>query len=191
MLIATRVLRGLAAGMMVPQVFGIIRSLLDEAGRAKAFGAYGAVQGLASVAGPLLGGLLVDADVFGLGWRTIFVVNVPIGLVALLVGAKTLPESTSTYQARLDVVGALLSTAAVLLILFPLVQGPDWGWPWWGYLLMAAGALLLVGFLAFETRLRAAGGQSLLDPTLDPQLQRRPAGRSGFLRRDRRMASDR
>lgn len=92
MLNGTRVAQGLAAGLMVPQVFGIIRSTFDPAKMATAFGAYGAVQGLAAVAGPLLGGFLVDADLFGLGWRTIFWVNVPIAAVALVLGSRVLPD---------------------------------------------------------------------------------------------------
>jgi EmrB/QacA subfamily drug resistance transporter len=166
MLIGTRVLQGLAAGLMVPQVFGIIRSSFEPAGMAKAFGAYGAVQGLAAVAGPLLGGLLVDADLFGLGWRTIFWVNVPVAVVALVLGSRILPESTSQHRAMVDVAGAGLSTLAVLLVLLPLVQGRDWGWPWWGFALMAAGVLLLGGFLLYERSVAQRGGQPVLDPAL-------------------------
>lgn len=166
MLILTRVLQGLAAGLMVPQVFGIIRSSFDATGRAKAFGAYGVVLSLASVAGPLLGGLLVDANLFGLGWRTIFWVNVPFGLLALLVGIKVLPESTGTARAKLDVTGAVLTNTAVLLILLPLIQGRDWGWPWWGFALIAAGIGVLFAFVAFEKHVAARGGQPLLDPSL-------------------------
>ncbi|WP_242884673.1 MFS transporter [Actinomadura litoris] len=106
MLIGTRAAQGLTAGIMVPQVFGIIRASFAPGERAKAFGAYGAVQGLASVAGPLLGGLLVDGDVFGLGWRAIFWINVPVSVLALVVGARALPESRSPSTARLDVPGA-------------------------------------------------------------------------------------
>ncbi|MFD1535248.1 MFS transporter [Pseudonocardia aurantiaca] len=166
MLIGTRVLQGLAGGLMVPQVFGIIRSSFDPAGMAKAFGAYGAVQGLAAVTGPLLGGFLVDADVFGLGWRSIFWVNVPIAAVALVLGSRVLPESTSRHRSALDVAGAVLSTLAVLLVLLPLVQGRDWGWPWWGFALMAAGVLLLVGFVVHERSVARRGGQPVLDPAL-------------------------
>ncbi|WP_328475372.1 MFS transporter [Actinoplanes sp. NBC_00393] len=166
MLIATRALQGLAAGVMVPQVFGIIRSSFDAAGRARAFGAYGAVLSLASVAGPLLGGFLVDADLFGLGWRTIFWINVPIGLIALALGARVLPESTGGERTRLDLRGAVTVTGAVLLILLPLVQGRVWGWPWWGFALIAAGVVVLLAFLAAEARLAARGGQPLLDPAL-------------------------
>lgn len=166
MLIATRVAQGLAAGLMVPQVFGIIRSSFDPAGMAKAFGAYGAVQGLAAVAGPLLGGLLVDADLFGVGWRAIFWVNVPIAGVALLLGTRVLPESKDQRSGTLDLVGAAMSALAVLLLLLPLVQGREWGWPWWGFALMAAGVLILGGFVRYEALLTWRGGRPILDPAL-------------------------
>ena len=119
---------------------------------AKAFGAYGAVQGLAAAAGPLLGGFLVDADLGGLGWRTIFWVNVPVAVVALVAGGRFLPESSAFRRTALDLTGVALSAAAVLLILLPLVQGMDWGWPWWGFALMAAGVAVMGAFLRHERR---------------------------------------
>lgn len=115
-LIAVRALQGLAGGFMVPQVFGIIRSSFEPAAMAKAYGAYGAVQGLASVAGPLIGGALVDADLAGLGWRTIFWINIPVAVVALVLGWRVLPESRAPAHSRLDVIGALLASVGVLLV---------------------------------------------------------------------------
>lgn len=165
-LIAARVLQGLAAGLMVPQVFGIIRSSFDGQGQARAFGAFGAVQGLAAVAGPLLGGLLVDANLFGLGWRTIFWVNLPIAAFALFLGARSLPESRAAHRSRLDIGGAALVSAAVVAILLPIVQGPDWGWPGWGWGLLLAGVVLLGLFLAYERRTAANGGNPIFNPAL-------------------------
>ncbi|GAA0254740.1 MFS transporter [Cryptosporangium japonicum] len=165
-LIGVRIVQGLAGGFMVPQVFGIIRSSFAPAAMAKAFGAYGAVQGLASVAGPLLGGALVDADLGGLGWRTIFWINVPVAIAAVVIGLRVLPESTAAARTRPDVVGALLVAAAVVLVLLPLVQGRDWGWPWWGWAVLAAGAALLVVFVRYERRVAAGGGQPVLEPAL-------------------------
>ncbi len=165
-LVATRVVQGLAGGLMVPQVFGIIRSSFPPAVRARAFSAYGAVVSLAAVAAPLLGGLLVDADLFGLGWRTVFWVNVPVALVALLIGLRVLPESRDTRRSALDVPGAALLTTAVVLVLLPLVQGRTWGWPWWSHVLAAAGVGVLGVFLAHERRVAARGRQPVLDPSL-------------------------
>lgn len=165
-LIGMRVVQGLAGGFMVPQVFGIIRSSFAPQELGKAFGAYGAVQGLASVAGPLLGGALVDANLFGLAWRTIFWVNLPVAAVAFLLGLRVLPESTTPARCRLDVAGAALAGVGVTLVMLPLVQGRDWGWPVWGWALLAAGLAMLAGFLVWERRVAAGGGQPVLDPAM-------------------------
>ncbi|WP_047690659.1 MFS transporter [Kocuria sp. ZOR0020] len=165
-LIAVRAIQGLTGGFMVPQVFGIIRSSFDPAAMAKAFGAYGAVQGLASVAGPLIGGALVDADLWGLGWRTIFWINVPVAVVALLVGLRVLPESKGATREQLDLAGAVLAALGVVLVLLPLVQGRDWGWPIWGWALCAGGIGILGIFLTYERSVARSGGQPVLDPAL-------------------------
>ncbi|MER5834759.1 MFS transporter [Streptomyces sp. NPDC002130] len=165
-LIAVRAVQGLAGGFMVPQVFGIIRSSFEPAAMAKAFGAYGAVQALASVAGPLLGGALIAADLWGLGWRAIFWINVPVAVLGLALGARVLPESHAPVRTRLDVTGAVLVAVAVLLVLLPLVQGRDWGWPASGWAVLASGLLLLAVFLAHERALTRRGRQPVLDPAL-------------------------
>lgn len=165
-LVVLRALQGLSGGLMVPQVFGIIRTSFAPTEMAKAFGAYGAVQGLASVAGPLLGGALVDADLWGLGWRTIFWINVPVAAVALGLGIRFLPESQAMVGPRLDLVGALLAAAGVFLVLLPLVQGRDWGWPLWGWGVLGAGLVVLAAFLSYERHLARSGAQPVLDPAL-------------------------
>ncbi|MDN5726550.1 MAG: MFS transporter [Propionibacteriales bacterium] len=166
LLITTRVLQGLMAGLMVAQVFGIIRASLTRQQMGAALGAYGGVQGVAAIAGPLLGGLLVTGNVFDLGWRTIFWVNVPIGLVALAIGRRVIPESREPRSGRLDLAGASLLASALVLILLPIVQGQAWGWPVWGWALLAAGLAMLVAFVVFERRVVAAGRQPLFDPRL-------------------------
>lgn len=166
MLIATRVAQGLATGLMLPQSLAIIRSSFAGEARAKAFAAYGAVLGLAAVAGPLLGGFLVDANLWGLGWRAIFWVNVLIGVITLLVGAVVLPESRATQSAQLDLLGAVLAAAAAVLLLLPLVQGASLGWPWWSFGLLALSVPVAVLFFVRERRLSARGGQPILDPAL-------------------------
>ena len=166
LLIGARVLQGVAAGLLVPQTLGIIRSCFDAAGQAKAFGAFGATQSLAAVVGPLLGGFLVIANLGGLGWRTIFWVNLPVAALALLIGLRVLPQSRQPQTTRLDAVGAALAAASVVLVLLPIVQGRDWGWPTWGWVILACGVLLFVAFLAYERRLAAAGGAPILDPAL-------------------------
>lgn len=165
-LVLLRAVQGLAGGFMVPQVLGIIRSSFAPAARAKAFGAYGAVQGLASVAGPLLGGALVDANLWGLDWRTIFWLNLPVAAVALVLGARVLPESLAGARARLDAVGACLGSVVVFFVLLPLVQGRDWGWPACGWALLGGGLLLAVAFVGYERRVARRGGQPMLEPAL-------------------------
>ncbi|WP_106400128.1 MFS transporter [Actinocorallia populi] len=165
-LIAMRIVQGLAGGLMIPQVFGIIRASFAPAARARAFGAYGAVLGLASVAGPLLGGVLVEADLLGLGWRAIFWVNVPVALAGLVLGARFMPDSRAPGAARLDLPGAALVAAAAVLLLLPLVQGRDWGWPWWGFAVLASSVPVTALFLARQRRLAVRGGQPILDPAL-------------------------
>ncbi|RKS06360.1 EmrB/QacA subfamily drug resistance transporter [Nocardiopsis sp. Huas11] len=165
-LIAMRVAQGLGGGLMIPQVFGIIRASFEPGARAGALGAYGAVLGLASVAGPLLGGVLLDADLFGLGWRAIFWVNIPIALVGLVVGILVIPESRAPGRTRLDLPGALLAATAAVLLLLPLIQGRDWGWPWWSLAVLALSAPTVALFIAHERRLLARGGRPILDPAL-------------------------
>lgn len=165
-LIACRVAQGLAAGVMIPQVFGIIRGSFDAAQRARAFGAYGAVQGLAAVAGPLLGGLLVSVDLFGLGWRSIFWINVPICLVAVVIGIRILPESRADRRTPFDLVGAFLAAASVLLLLLPVVQSASWGWGGLSVALVALGVVTLGTFVAYERRVARRGGGPVFDPAL-------------------------
>ncbi|WP_415544879.1 MFS transporter, partial [Dermacoccus barathri] len=117
-------------------------------------------------AGPLIGGALVDADLWGLGWRTIFWINIPVAVVALVLGWRVLPESRAAAHSRLDVAGALLASVGVLLVLLPLVQGRDWGWPTWGWALLGVGVLVLAGFLRFESALARRGGEPVLAPDL-------------------------
>ena len=165
-LIAFRAAQGLAAGIMVPQVFGIIRGSFAPAQRAKALGAYGAVQGLAAVAGPLLGGLLVSIDLFGLGWRSVFWINVPICVVALIIGIRVLPESRSDRPAPFDLIGALLAAGGVLLLLLPVIQSSSWGWSSLSWVLALAGAATLGVFVAYERRIATRGGEPVFDPSL-------------------------
>ncbi|PZG45101.1 MFS transporter [Spongiactinospora gelatinilytica] len=166
LLIGMRIAQGLAGGLMIPQVFGVIRASFAPAARARALGAYGAVLGLASVAGPLLGGVLVEADLFGLGWRAIFWVNLPVAVLALAVGGRFMPESRVPDGSRLDLPGAALAALAAVLLLLPLVQGREWGWPWWGFAVLACALPVGAIFLGVERRRAARGGQPIFDPAL-------------------------
>ncbi|MFD6875701.1 MULTISPECIES: MFS transporter [unclassified Streptomyces] len=148
LLIAARVLQGAAAAAMVPQVLATLHVTFDERSRAKAFGLYGSVMSLGSVTGPVLGGVLTQADLFGLGWRPIFLINLPIGIAAVIVGRRFLPESRDRAARRLDPWGMVLSALGLLLITLPLTVGGEHGWPAWTFSTMGAGLLVLALFVA-------------------------------------------
>ncbi|WP_405393820.1 DHA2 family efflux MFS transporter permease subunit [Microbispora hainanensis] len=149
-LIGARVLQGALAVVMIPQVLTYIQVGFSAAERPRALGLYGMVLALAGVSGPLLGGLLIDADLFGWDWRTIFLINVPIGAAAFLGTAALMPESRAEHTRRLDLVGVVLITLALVAVFYPLVQGRELGWPLWTFISMAAALPLLVIFVAYE-----------------------------------------
>ena len=152
MLVTSRVLQGALGAVMVPQGFGIIKQVFPPADLGKAFGAFGPVIGLSAVCGPILAGALIDADLLGTGWRMIFLINVPVAAAAIVGALVLMPESRSPGATRLDLPGAVLVTAALLLLVYPLVQGRELGWPWWSYAMMIAAVPVLAGFVAYERR---------------------------------------
>ncbi|MGH3880791.1 MAG: MFS transporter [Actinophytocola sp.] len=157
MLLASRVLQGLFGAVMVPQSFGLIRELFGgEVG--KAFALLGPVIGLATVLGPVVAGLLTDLA----GWRMIFLINVPLGAFALIVGRRVLPASEPSARGqRLDVKGALLAAAGMFLLVYPLTQGHELGWPVWTFVLLAASVPTLAIFVRYQAG-RARQGRSVL-----------------------------
>jgi EmrB/QacA subfamily drug resistance transporter len=161
-LIACRALQGAAAAVMVPQVLSMVQVTFPPHERPAALAAYGGTAGLAAVSGPLLGGLLTHADVAGLHWRSIFLVNVPVGLVALALGGVLLAEQRAAARPRLDGLGVVLLMAALLLVTGPLVQGPESGWSMWLLGALGGAALAITGFVARERRLTAHGGFPLV-----------------------------
>ncbi len=163
LLIAARIFQGLSGSLMFPQVLSIIQITFPPHERVRAFAAYGVVSGAASFSGIVLGGLLVQANVFGLGWRPIFLVNLPIGLLTLLAGWRFAPESRSPKARRLDLGGVGIVSVALMLLVFPLVEGPDAGWPWWTFVCLAAALPVLAGFVLFERRVLARGGSPLVE----------------------------
>ena len=171
-LIAARAAQGLLGAIMLPQVFGLIRDLFAAHEMGKAFGVYGPVMGLSAMLGPIASGGLISANVFGTGWRMIFAVNVPVGLAALALGARTLPASSvptgsgGARRGRLDLPGAVLAGAAMFLLVFPLVQGHSLGWPAWLYAMLAASVLVLAGFGWYQIRRQRAGRDPLVEPSL-------------------------
>ncbi len=169
-LIAARVLQGLMASLMYPQVLSVIQVSFPPRERGTAFGIFGAVIGVATISGPLLGGLLIQADIHiggnALLWRPIFLVNLPIGIGAVVAAFIFLRESTAPTAPSLDVPGVVLATIGLFMIAFPLVEGRDAGWPIWSYLMLAGGFVVLAGFRQY-IRYRAARGRS---PLVEPEL---------------------
>lgn len=165
-LIAFRVLQGLSAAVMFPQVSSLIQVLFPVAERPRAFGLQGATIGLGIVAGPLLGGLLIGADLAGLLWRPIFLVNVPVGLLAIFLATRTLPESRSERARGLDLFGVALVSLAMFLLTYPVIQGREVGWPVWMLILLASSLLLLVGFVLYQRALKQRGGSPLVELSL-------------------------
>jgi EmrB/QacA subfamily drug resistance transporter len=164
MLIGSRLAQGAAAALLIPQGLGIIRDVFAPADQGKAFALFGPVIGLSAVLGPIVGGVLVDANAFGTGWRLIFLVNLPLGLAAALGAVRLMPESRSARPARLDGVGTLLGAAAMALLIYPLIQGRQAGWPVWAYAMMAASAAVFA-LLALWTRRQGRRGRAVLVET--------------------------
>jgi EmrB/QacA subfamily drug resistance transporter len=156
MLIASRVLQGAVAGLMVPQVLSLMQATFPPRERGAAFGAYGAILGLGNVGGPLIAGALLEANLFDLTWRPIFLMNLPLGLIALVGAAVLVRESRSEHPLRLDLGGVALATTGLLLVLFPLVQGRDLGWPTWTFVSVALSVVVLGGFALYERGRRSA-----------------------------------
>ncbi len=161
-LIAARLVQGAAAAAMLPQVLAIIRADYAEPQRGRAIGWYGAIIGLGVVCGPPLGGLLVAADIAGWGWRSVFLMNLPLGLVVITAAALTVPGSRSTGPRRLDLLGAGLGAVTLLAFFVPVSQGAEAGWRWWVILPLAAVPLLLAVFVAHERRVERRGHAPVL-----------------------------
>ena len=166
-LVIGRILQGLAAAMLAPQVLGSIRALFPGEGElAKALSFYGIMMGLASSVGQFSGGALVEWSPFGLGWRTVFLAKLPIGIPVMLAGWWLIPETSSNRRQRLDIGGALLVSLALACLVLPLSEGRQQGWPIWTFVMLAAVPFLAAAFLRFEHRLTERGGSPLLDLSL-------------------------
>ncbi|BBA95341.1 putative transmembrane efflux protein [Actinacidiphila reveromycinica] len=166
MLIGTRAAQGAFAAMVLPQGIGLIREVFPAAEAGRAFALFGPVMGVSAVGGPVLGGYLTDADLLGTGWRAVFLINVPLAVAAFLVGLRALPASRAPRRTQLDLPGVVLVSAAVLLLVYPLVEGRDLGWPLWSYAMMAAALPVLLLFARRQRALRRRGRSPLVEPSL-------------------------
>lgn len=176
-LVAARVVQGLFGAVMLPQGLGMIKEMFPPREMGAAFGLFGPVMGLSSVGGPVLAGWLITADFFDTGWRMIFLINLPLGLAAVAAGLRFLPESRSPHPLKLDIPGVVLASVAGLLMVFPLVQGRENGWPAWSFAMMGASVAVFAVFGWFEARKSRAGG----DPLVVPGLFRKRAFTGGLL----------
>jgi EmrB/QacA subfamily drug resistance transporter len=166
MLISARVLQGLLGAMVLPQGLGMIKEMFPPTETAKAFGAFGPIMGLSAVGGPILGGWLVDVDLFGAGWRAIFAINLPIGVVTVVAALHFLPAGRRAEGMRMDLLGAVLGAAGAGLVIYPLVQGRELGWPAWTFAMMGASVLTFAWFGSHEQRTASAGRTPLVEPSL-------------------------
>ena len=164
-LIGARVLQGLAAALLFPQVYASIRVNFAGNDRRKAFGLLGMTLGLAAIAGQVLGGWLVHIDLFGLSWRNIFLINVPVGVLALLT-ARSIPESRAPHRPQLDWAGVALVSSGLSLLLVPLIEGPVRHWPAWSLWSPGIALILLACFYRHQTRRQRAGQWPLVDMRL-------------------------
>ena len=175
-LIAARVVQGAAAAAMAPQVLATFRVIFGRAERGKAFGIYGAMLGFASAIGLVLGGLLTGANLFGWEWRSVFYVNVPVAVAALIAGARFVPETKDPGARRPFVAGAVLLAGSLVAIVYPLLEGRQLGWPAWVWPLMAAGVAGLVVLGLIEARRTS----TTVAPLLRAGLFRVPAFAAGM-----------
>jgi EmrB/QacA subfamily drug resistance transporter len=165
-LIVGRLFQGAAGALLMTNVLSIIGVLYDGQDRLRAMSAYGLTMGLAAVGGQLIGGILVQSNVAGLGWRSCFLINVPIGLLALAFAARVIPESRSPKARRVDLVGTALVTAGLTAILLPLVEGRAHGWPTWTWISLALAPVILGSFIVHQRRAARRGSSPLLELSL-------------------------
>lgn len=165
-LIAARLCQGLAGALMIPQGFGLLREVFPEDELPKAFGLFGPVMGSAAMIGPILGGALVSAHLFHDAWRSVFLINLPIGLVAGIAAARLLPRTTVRHASTLDVAGAALAAVASLALIYPLIEGREAGWPAWTYASIAASVVLFGVFALHLRRLKRQGRDPLIEPSV-------------------------
>jgi EmrB/QacA subfamily drug resistance transporter len=165
-LVIARLLQGAAAALVMPNVLSIIGVLYAGPDRLRALSVYGTVMGLAAVSGQLIGGALIAADPAGLGWRSCFLINVPVGIAALLVAPCVVPESRQSDSSRLDKLGTALATLALIAVVLPLLEGRQHGWPAWTWLWLATAPVLLACFVLHQRRLTRADAGPLLDMAL-------------------------
>jgi len=165
-LVLARMLQGATAACMGPQVLAIIQLLYPPAERVRMLSFFGLLGGLAAVLGPIIGGALIEADIAGLGWRTIFLINLPVGFAGVVAGAWLLPGGRSGHPLRVDLAGNALVVVLLFALVFPLVEGRQLGWPWWCWALLLATVPIATLLFAHLRRRTARVGSALVDPAI-------------------------
>ncbi len=165
-LVVARLLQGATAALMVPQVLSVVQLLYKPEERVAVNGLLGGLSAIATTVGPIVAGILMKANIAHLGWRPIFLINIPLGFIALFLGAKYLPDGKSEHAAKIDSVGTMIAIAAIGLLIFPLIQGHGLGWPAWTFAMMAASIPVFGLFVWWQRRLSKRGGSPLVIPEL-------------------------
>ena len=163
LLVAARILQGIGAALLVPQVLSLIQLCYEGRRKSRAIGLYSMILGLGAAAGQFLGGVIVSIDLWGFGWRPAFLINVPIG-IALLMLSSALPELGRARARKFDISGVIMIAGIALSILIPLTFGRELDWPIWSLVLLACGFCGLYVFWRAEVRLAGCGGAPLVDP---------------------------
>ncbi|HEY2701935.1 MAG TPA: MFS transporter [Pseudonocardiaceae bacterium] len=177
LLIIARFIQGAAAAVMMPQIMSTIQKQFTGAARTRALSAFSAVIAVGAVAGQILGGVLVSADILGTGWRPVFLVNVPVGIVVAILVPRLMPADGRRGTRKLDLLGLAIAVPSVFLIVVPLVLGHEDGWPAWAFLCIALGLVLAAVFVMVERRVAARGG----DPLLKIDVLRIPGVATGLI----------
>ena len=165
-LIAARLFQGATAALMVPQVMSMVQVMYPADKRGAVMGMFGAMAGLAASLGPIVGGLLIQANIGGLDWRPIFLINIPVGIFAFFAGLRFLPDGKSPHPLRLDFIGTILIIVALSLFIFPLIQGRELDWPLWVFVMMVASIPVFVGFWLWQIRKEKLDNSPLVVPGL-------------------------
>lgn len=165
-LIAARAFEGVAAAMMVPQVLAIVHVIFPPDEKSRVFGLFGTVSSLGVVAGPIIGGALISADIAGLGWRLAFLINIPLGLIALVGTLRYVPHLDGDAALKPDWIGTALFALAMVFLVLPLIEGRALGWPWWCFAALAATVPSALAFAVYERRRDARGVSALMPPAL-------------------------
>lgn len=165
-LIGARLVQGAMAALMVPQVMSLMQVMYKANERTAVMGLFGALGGLAASLGPIIGGFLIHANIAGLDWRPIFLINVPVGIFALIMAYKYLPEGKSAHPLKLDLAGTAIVMVALTLLIFPLIQGRELDWPAWTFVMMTASLPVFGLFALWQKHKDRADGSPLVAPVL-------------------------